>query len=111
MVKTVGSVCSTEAGATETPITRERDSPIAAILKVFAATKRNTNASTSQRGASSITLAARPRPVVQPICARLRNARHGGQELLGRGHGAFPVLRRECTELSVTENSREDRRR
>jgi len=81
------------------------------MLKVFAATKRNTNASTSQRGASSITLAARPRPVVQPICVRLRNARHGGQELLGRGHGAFPVLRRECTELSVTENSREDRRR
>src|SRR5260370_29989640 len=53
------------------PITSDRDSPIAAmsaaILNVFAATRRNTSASTSQRGASSITLAARPLPVTLPI--------------------------------------------
>src|ERR1700682_6092336 len=45
------------------PITSDRDSPIAAIsaaiLNVFAATRRNTSASTSQRGANSITLGAR----------------------------------------------------
>ncbi len=39
------------------------------MLAVFAATRRKTSASTSQRGASSITLAARPLPVTRPIRA------------------------------------------
>src|SRR6267154_76360 len=51
-------------------MTSESDSPIAAIsaamLAVFAATRRKTSANTSQRGASSITLAARPLPVTGP---------------------------------------------
>ncbi len=41
----------------------------AAMLKVFAMTRRDTNASTSQCGATSITLAARPLPVTLPIRA------------------------------------------
>ena len=54
-------------------MTSERDSPIAAMsaamLNVLAATRRKISASTSQRGASSMTLAARPLPVTLPIRA------------------------------------------
>ncbi len=54
-------------------MTSERASPIAAIsaamLAVFAATRRKISARTSQRGASSITLAASPLPVTLPIRA------------------------------------------
>jgi hypothetical protein len=54
-------------------MTSERDSAIAAksaaMLNVLATTKRKISPSTSQRGVSSIALAARPLPVTLPIRA------------------------------------------
>jgi hypothetical protein len=41
----------------------------AAMLKVLAVTRRKTRASTSQRGATSMTFAASPLPVTRPISA------------------------------------------